>query len=149
MCKNITITFSTLWQKCWITTIIRKVNKAKCYLWISCFPHKKGLYIHCNTKYAAYHNTQLKETDLLENEGIFLVVEDDRECNTIIYSCLCGSHQESVQEGKGGIRYQIRQCSVSACQSLGNLVTMFFFKVFECQVGMSARFDPHTLGLGI
>ena len=25
---------------------------------------------------------------------------------------------------------------------------MYFFKVFEYQVGMSARFDPHTLGLG-
>ena len=29
-----------------------------------------------------------------------------------------------------------------------NLVTMNFFKVFEYQGGMSARFDPHTLGLG-
>jgi hypothetical protein len=25
---------------------------------------------------------------------------------------------------------------------------MYFFKVFEYQVGMSARFDPHNLGLG-
>jgi hypothetical protein len=25
---------------------------------------------------------------------------------------------------------------------------MYFFKVFEYQGGMSARFDPHTLGLG-
>ena len=25
---------------------------------------------------------------------------------------------------------------------------MYFFKVFEYQVGMSARFDPPTLGLG-
>ena len=33
-------------------------------------------------------------------------------------------------------------------QSLGNLVTMYIFRVFEYQVGMSARFDPHTLGLG-
>ena len=30
-------------------------------------------------------------------------------CNTIIYSCLCGSLQESVQEGKGEIRYHFRQ----------------------------------------
>ena len=27
-------------------------------------------------------------------------------------------------------------------------VTMYFFKVFEYQGGMSAGFDPHTLGLG-
>jgi hypothetical protein len=27
-------------------------------------------------------------------------------------------------------------------------VNMYFFKVFEYQGGMSARFDPHTLGLG-
>ena len=27
-------------------------------------------------------------------------------------------------------------------------VTKYFFKVFEYQGGMSARFDPHTLGLG-
>ena len=26
---------------------------------------------------------------------------DDWECNTIIYSCLCGSLLESVQEGNG------------------------------------------------
>jgi hypothetical protein len=32
--------------------------------------------------------------------------------------------------------------------SLRESVTMYFFKVFEYQVGMSARFDPHTLGLG-
>jgi hypothetical protein len=36
----------------------------------------------------------------------------DRICNTIIYSCLCGSLQESVQEGKGEIRYHIRQHGV-------------------------------------
>ena len=51
-------------------------------------------------------------------------------CNASIYSCLCGSHLESLQEGKGEIRYQIRQCSVYACQSLGNLVTMTFFQSF-------------------
>ena len=33
-------------------------------------------------------------------------------CNTIIYSCLCGSLLESVQEGKGEIRYQFRQHGV-------------------------------------
>jgi hypothetical protein len=54
-----------------------------------------------------------------------------------------------VQEGKGEIIYQFRQCSVYACQSLGNLVTMYSFKVFEYQVGMSARFDPPSLGLGV
>ena len=32
-----------------------------------------------------------------------------QKCNTIIYSCLCGSHIESVQEGKAEIRYHIRQ----------------------------------------
>ena len=39
------------------------------------------------------------------------------KCNTYKYSCLCGSHLESVQEGKGEIRYHIRQHSVCACQS--------------------------------
>jgi hypothetical protein len=34
------------------------------------------------------------------------------KCNDCIYSCLCGSHLESVQEGKGEIRYQFRQCSM-------------------------------------
>ena len=68
-------------------------------------------------------------------------------CNTIIYSCLCGSLLESEQEGKGEIRYQFRQCSV-CLQGYGKLVTIYFFKVFECQVGMSARFDPPTHGLG-
>ena len=71
---------------------------------------------------------------------------NSRICNTIIYSCLCGSLLESVQEGKGEIRYQFRQHSV-CMQTVVNLVTMNFFKVFEYQVGMSARFDPHTLGL--
>jgi hypothetical protein len=52
-----------------------------------------------------------------------------------------------VQEGKEEIRYQFRQCSVWGV-SLRESVTMNFFKVFEYQVGMSARFDPHTLGLG-
>jgi hypothetical protein len=52
-----------------------------------------------------------------------------------------------VQEGKGEIRYQFRQCSVWGV-SLRESVTMNFFKVFEYQVGMSAGFDPHTLGLG-
>ena len=69
------------------------------------------------------------------------------ECNTIIYSCLCGSLQESVQEGKGEIRYHFRQHSMWGV-SLRESVTMYFFKVFEYQVGMSARFDPYTLGLG-
>ena len=69
------------------------------------------------------------------------------KCNTIIYLCLCGSLLESVQEGKGEIIYQFRQCSVVGV-SLRESVTMYFFKVFEFQVGMSARFDPHTLGLG-
>jgi hypothetical protein len=50
-------------------------------------------------------------------------------CNTIIYSCLCGSLPESVQEGKGEIRYQFRQHGY-ACQSFGNSVTMYFFKVY-------------------
>ena len=68
-------------------------------------------------------------------------------CNTIIYLCLCGSLQESVQEGKGEIIYQFRQCSVWGV-SLRESVKMYFFKDFEYQGGMSARFDPHTLGLG-
>jgi hypothetical protein len=33
-------------------------------------------------------------------------------CNTIIYSCLCGSLQESMQEGKGEIIYHFRQHGV-------------------------------------
>ena len=33
--------------------------------------------------------------------------------------------------------------------SLGNLVRLYFFKLYSNQVGMSARFDPHTLGLGV
>jgi hypothetical protein len=75
------------------------------------------------------------------------------KCNAIIYSCLCGSLLESVQEGKSEIRYQFRQHSVCSMwgvslQSLGNLVTMYFFKVFEYQVGLSGMFDPPTLGLG-
>jgi hypothetical protein len=34
------------------------------------------------------------------------------KCNTIIYSCLCGSLLESVQDRKGEIRYHFRQYSV-------------------------------------
>ena len=73
-------------------------------------------------------------------------------CNTIIYSCLCGSLQESVQEGNGGNDIKFRQCSIVAAiittQSLGNLVRTYFFKVYKNQVGLSFRFDPPTLGLG-
>jgi hypothetical protein len=32
-----------------------------------------------------------------------------KQCNACIYSCLCGSLLESVQEGKGEIIYHIRQ----------------------------------------
>ena len=49
-------------------------------------------------------------------------------CNASIYSCLCGSLQESVQEGKGEIIYHFRQHGCYACQSLGNLVTIVFFQ---------------------
>ena len=38
--------------------------------------------------------------------------------------------------------------AIITTQSLGNLVTTYFFKVYEYKVGTSARFDPHTLGLG-
>ena len=51
-------------------------------------------------------------------------------CNTIIYSCPCGSLLESVQEGKGEIRYHFRQHGYYACQSLGNTVTSYYFKVY-------------------
>ena len=44
-----------------------------------------------------------------------------------------------MQEGKGEIRYNIRQHSY-AWQSLGNSVTIYFFKVYLYQVGMSGRF---------
>ena len=65
------------------------------------------------------------------------------KCNTIIYLCLCGSLPVSVQEGKREIIYQFRQHGY-AWQSLGNLVTMNFFKVFEYQVGMSGMFECHN-----
>jgi hypothetical protein len=74
--------------------------------------------------------------------------EKDTKCYTLIYLCLCGSHLESQQEGKGEIRYNIRQHSV-CLQSLGNLVTMNFFKVYWNQLGLSGMFECHTLGLGI
>jgi hypothetical protein len=79
-----------------------------------------------------------------------LIVPANRStiCNAIIYSCLCGSHLAALQDRKGEIIYHFRQQGCYACQSLGNLVRMYFFKVFEYQVAMSARFDPHTLGLG-
>jgi hypothetical protein len=51
------------------------------------------------------------------------------KCNACIYSCLCGSLLESVQEGKGEIRYQFRQHSV-CLHSYGNLVKYYFFKVY-------------------
>ena len=69
------------------------------------------------------------------------------KCNTIIYSCLCGSHLESVQEGKSEILYQFRQCSVVGV-SLRESVTMYFFKVFEYQVGMSARLGGESVAQG-
>ena len=59
----------------------------------------------------------------------------------------CCSHLAIQQVGKSEIIYQFRQCSVWGV-SLRESVTMYFFKVFEYQVGMSAGFDPHTLGLG-
>ena len=36
-------------------------------------PQERAMYTHSVNKYAAYHNTQLKDTELLENEGIFPV----------------------------------------------------------------------------
>jgi hypothetical protein len=50
-------------------------------------------------------------------------------CNTYKYSCLCGSLLESVQEGKEEIIYHFRQHSV-CLQSLGNIVTSYYFKVY-------------------
>ena len=44
--------------------------------------------------------------------GKVSVVVWSTRCNTIIYSCLCASLTEAVQEGKGEIIYLIRQCSV-------------------------------------
>jgi hypothetical protein len=38
-------------------------------------------------------------------------------------------------------------CGECHC-SIWESVNMYFFNVFEYQVGMSARFDPPTLGLG-
>jgi hypothetical protein len=70
------------------------------------------------------------------------------KCNAYIYSCLCGSHLAALQDRKGEIRYHFRQHSV-CLQSLGKLVRLYFFKVYQNQVGLSARFDPYTLGLGI
>ena len=57
------------------------------------------------------------EKDDLVNKNIDTInpsITVPGKCNTIIYSCLCGSHLESVQEGKGEIRYQFRQHSVLA-----------------------------------
>jgi hypothetical protein len=55
---------------------------------------------------------------------------------------------ESVQEGKGEIRYQFRQCSIVTKSTAQGNQTMDFFKVFEYQVDMSAKFDPPSLRLG-
>jgi hypothetical protein len=52
-----------------------------------------------------------------------------QKCNKTIYLCLCGSLPESVQEGKGEIRYHFRQHGV-CLQSKGNLVRLYFFKVY-------------------
>ena len=50
----------------------------------------------------------------LGGKPIIIFVQSYRiqKCNACIYSCLCGSHLESVQEGKGEIRYHFRQHSV-------------------------------------
>ena len=77
-----------------------------------------------------------------------LVQEYLSKCNACIYSCLCGSLLESVQEGNGEIIYQFRQ-SQFCLPEFRKFSNNVFFKVFEYQVGMSARFDPHTLGLGV
>ena len=47
-----------------------------------------------------------------------------------IHIVLCGSLLESVQEGKGEIIYHFRQHGYYACQSLGNTVTSYYFKVY-------------------
>ena len=52
-----------------------------------------------------------------------------------------------MQDRKGEIRYHFRQHSV-CLQSLGNLVRLYFFKVYQNQVGLSGMFECHTLGLG-
>jgi hypothetical protein len=46
-------------------------------------------------------------------------------------------HLESVQEGKGEIRYQFRQHSIVTNSTAQGNQTIDFFKVFEYQVGMS------------
>ena len=46
-------------------------------------------------------------------------------CNACIYSCLCGSHLATQQEGKGEIRYHFRQAQFLALG--GNLVRLMCF----------------------
>ena len=61
-------------------------------------------------------------------QGHVVTARGKKLCNASIYSCLCGSLLESMQEGKGEIRYHFRQHGCYACQSLGNLVTIVFFQ---------------------
>jgi hypothetical protein len=42
----------------------------------------------------------------------YFMTNNKYKCNACIYLCLCGSLLESVQEGKGEIRYHFRQHSV-------------------------------------
>jgi hypothetical protein len=58
------------------------------------------------------------------------------------------SRQHSRKESqKLYINLDSAVCGECHC-SIWESVNMYFFKVFEYQGGMSARFDPHTLGLG-
>ena len=100
------------------------------------------------------HNLNLKYPQIFtklfsfwpEKEKLYNRYNVDRKCNTIIYSCLCGSHLATQQEGKGEIRYHFRQHSV-CLQSYGNVVKSYFFKVYSNQVGLSGMFECLTLGL--
>ena len=47
-------------------------------------------------------------------QGHVVTARGKKLCNASIYSCLCGSLLESMQEGKGEIRYHFRQHSVLA-----------------------------------
>ena len=57
------------------------------------------------------------------------------------------SDQLRTKDRTAEIRYHFRQYGV-CLQSYGNLVRIYFFRVYSNYYGLSAMFDPHTLGLG-
>jgi hypothetical protein len=86
--------------------------------------------------------TSLQSDEVLRRKCILLL----DVCNTIIYSCLCGSRLESVKEGKGEIIYHFRQTQFWSSE-LRKFNNNELFKVYYNQVGLSGMFVCHTLGL--